>query len=318
MTQWNQNGITPNPNGNNPNRSSKTPEEIEGEIARTRGAISSDINELGDKFSPDKLRESAKGVISDAKEEARDLMREAKEAAVGSLREAKDSAVGSLRDVKDSAVESFRSAKDTAFHAVSDTAQQIGTQAKRAGGATAQFVGENAIPLSLISVGVAWLTLSLRQNRSSRGYGDSRYSFDAELDREWEQNLDRDLGSASSSQGSRGLRDRIRPRVEDLQHRMDEVGQKARDMGRDARDRLVGVEHDARDFALDNPLAIGAVAIAAGVGVGLLLPGTSRENQLMGETRARLMNDARRTAGRVAQTAKDTVNEVKTAIKEPS
>jgi len=317
MTQSNQNGITSTQTGDGPNRSSKSPEEIESEIARTRGAISSDISELGDKFSPDKLRESAKGVISDAKEEARDLMREAKEAAVGSLRDVKDSAVGSLREAKDSAVESFRSAKDTAIHAVSDTAHEIGTQAKRAGGATAQFVAENAVPLSLIGAGIAWLTWSLRRDRSSRGYPDSRYSFEAEQDREWEQSLNRDLGSGSSSQDSRGLRDRLRPRVEDLQHRMDEVGQKARDMSRDARDRLLGVEHDARDFALDNPLAIGAVAIAAGVGVGLLLPGTSRENQLMGETRARLMDDARRTAGRVAQTAKDTVNEVKTAITEP-
>jgi len=290
MTQPNQNGIS----SNGP---SKSPEEIEQEITRTRGHISSDINELGEKLNPDKLRESAKGVLKDAKEEARDLMREAKE----------------------SAVESFRNAKDSAIHGVSDTVHELGTRARRAGGATAHFVGENAVPLGLIGVGVAWLTWSLRQSRppSRRAEGPG-YSFENELDRAWEEKIDRDMSARQSFEEPHGIRERMRPRVEDLQQRMDEVGQRARDLGRNASARLRGAERDARDFALDNPLAIGAVAVAAGIGVGLLLPGTTRENELMGETRTRMMNDARRTAQRVARTAKDTVQEVKGVITDPT
>jgi ElaB/YqjD/DUF883 family membrane-anchored ribosome-binding protein len=305
MTQWNQNqnGI-----GSNRPNPSKSPEEIESEIARTRGAISSDINELGEKFNPDKLRESAKGVIADAKDEARDLMREAK-----------DAAVDSLRDAKNTAVESLRHAKDSAVHTVSDTVHEIGTQARRAGGATAHFASENAVPLGLIGLGVAWLTWSLRQNRSSspRHAAGPRYSFEDELDREWEENADRAMSAQETPERAHGIRERIRPVVQDQQRRMNEVGQRARDLSRRARERLHGAEIEARDFALDNPVAIGAVAVAAGIGVGLLLPGTAPENELMGEAGARMMNDARRTARRVARTAKDTVNEVKGVITDP-
>lgn len=243
-------------------------------------------------------------MLADAKEEARDLMREAKDAAVGSLRHAKDSAINT----------------------VSETVHEIGTQARRAGGATAHFVGDNAVPLSLIGVGVAWLTWSLRQNRSSeRMYSEPPgYALGEELDREWEEGLeredyrDRHRGEPSKevSEAGSSIRERIRPRVEEMQKRVDEVGQRARDFGRDARERLHKAEVGARDFALDNPIAIGAVAVAAGVGVGLLLPSTARENELMGEARTRMMNDGRRAAQRVAQTAKETVDEVKAVIKE--
>lgn len=46
----------------------------------------------------------------------------------------------------------------------------------------------------------------------------------------------------------------------------------------------------------ENPLVIGAAAAAAGALVGLALPGTEKENELMGETRDRLVREASATA----------------------
>jgi hypothetical protein len=58
-----QNGINPQQNGIAQNRKSKTPEEIEAEIAQTRNVISEDINALSDKLSAENLRAGAKGVM---------------------------------------------------------------------------------------------------------------------------------------------------------------------------------------------------------------------------------------------------------------
>jgi len=325
MTDRIPNGIVPNQNGTGDERKSKSPEEIEAEITRTRSAISSDLNELGDKFSPDKIRESAKGVLQDAKQEAREL-----------VKEVKDSAVGSLRDVKDSAVESLLSAKDSAVESVTGTVHEIGDQARRAGGVTARFVSENAVPLSLIGLGVAWLTMSLRRRQTLQSdYGSRRFRSDYDFDLYTEG--DYDLPTSSTHLGESGMRRQSRgrvssarqrvgevagraaERVEDMtqqardkvgeaasrlaetggqlkeraRDRLDDAGHRATQLSHDARDQLRRAQVGARDMAQENPLAVGAVAVAAGIGVGLLLPATRRENELMGPTRSRLVDDAR-------------------------
>lgn len=81
-----------------------------------------------------------------------------------------------------------------------------------------------------------------------------------------------------------------------------------------------------QDTLEENPLAIGAVAIVAGAAIGLMLPITQKENELMGATRDRLWQQAQDTAqetfkkveqvaGEVYQaateTAKDKINEQK-------
>jgi hypothetical protein len=55
----------------------------------------------------------------------------------------------------------------------------------------------------------------------------------------------------------------------------------------------------------ENPLAIGAAAAAAGALIGMALPSTEKENELMGETRDRLVQDA-------TSTAQETLHKVQT------
>jgi hypothetical protein len=58
-----------------------------------------------------------------------------------------------------------------------------------------------------------------------------------------------------------------------------------------------------------NPLALGVVAVAAGAIIGLMLPRTQAEDRLMGETRDRLMDQAK-------STAKETLTKVQTVAGE--
>jgi len=80
------------------------------------------------------------------------------------------------------------------------------------------------------------------------------------------------------------------------------------------------VEDRFENTLQENPLALGAIALALGTAVGLALPQTERENQLMGEARDTLVERAQevasdtidkvqRVAGEVASTAQETVQE---------
>jgi hypothetical protein len=59
----------------------------------------------------------------------------------------------------------------------------------------------------------------------------------------------------------------------------------------------------------DNPLAAGAVAIAAGTAVGLLIPSTQMESEYIGETGERLVE-------KVEDVARDALGKVQDAAKQ--
>jgi hypothetical protein len=60
----------------------------------------------------------------------------------------------------------------------------------------------------------------------------------------------------------------------------------------------------ARHLLEENPMAAGAIAIAAGALLGALLPPTDKEDQMLGETRDRLAERARQLAAQAAEQAR--------------
>ncbi|MDQ6788911.1 MAG: DUF3618 domain-containing protein [Acidobacteriota bacterium] len=92
------------------------------------------------------------------------------------------------------------------------------------------------------------------------------------------------------------------------------IGSKAKDFAGSAQDQY---EH----YMDENPLAVGAVALALGAAVGMAFPSTQVENRLMGEKREQLMSKAQETArgaldkvqeaaGNVGETVKQVAGEV--------
>jgi len=65
--------------------------------------------------------------------------------------------------------------------------------------------------------------------------------------------------------------------------------QRVTDLGRDAREQATGMSASAQQrlsgLLQEQPLVLGALGVALGAAVGALLPSTSAENRLMGETR---------------------------------
>jgi len=95
-----------------------------------------------------------------------------------------------------------------------------------------------------------------------------------------------------------------------------------------AREKVGEIGTQAREqydyYIEENPLAVGAVALALGAAVGFSIPSTSYEGNLMGEARHNLLQKAQDTAGelvdkvkQVAGEAQKTISdEVKTAVDE--
>jgi ElaB/YqjD/DUF883 family membrane-anchored ribosome-binding protein len=85
-----------------------------------------------------------------------------------------------------------------------------------------------------------------------------------------------------------------------------------------AYDRVGDLGSQARDhydyYIEENPLAVGAVALALGAAVGMAIPSTRVENQLMGETREQLMQKAQDTAGDLVDRVKQVAGEAQRTI----
>jgi ElaB/YqjD/DUF883 family membrane-anchored ribosome-binding protein len=105
------------------------------------------------------------------------------------------------------------------------------------------------------------------------------------------------------------MRSRVMQRTEDVRRRTAELGQRAYD-------GVSRAGYRARDYGSDNPLTVGLLALAAGVGVGMLLPATRRENRLLGETRDRLAREARRTASELGHTVQRGAHDMREALGE--
>jgi len=290
--------------------------EVEGkqaELEQTRTEIGDDLRTLGAKLSPERL-----------KHEAKEVMQDAKQVAVETLQEAGTVATNTFREVKDSAMES-----------VHEKVDDLRSSVRHAERETRAFLSENAVPLALMGIGAAWF-ISKRRARAGTelGYGRSYYperagwsassrSEDAERspmkDRVGERV--RDVAGRAGEKIDeykgrvRGFAERetdqVRHLAQDAERRVSEGSAQARDfVGRELR--------EARDFSRrmseENPLAVGVAAIAAGIGVGLLLPQTRPERELLGTKRDELLGDAKQALSDVTQTAKETAREVKSSL----
>jgi ElaB/YqjD/DUF883 family membrane-anchored ribosome-binding protein len=299
----------------------------------TRDALHKDIKAIAQNFSPDHVKEEAKG-MNEAKEtvvdtlveakdtavetlvEAKDKLVETRDVAVEKLAEAKDVVAETLSEAKDATMEKLRDYKEVAAHALSN----VGEQARRAGDASWSFARQNALPLTLIGIGASWLIGGGRRSAGSDDAHDARPKLSARpresksarrpsLRARYEDGAD-SLGASSDSAAQSATR-----QVSELAAR---AGEKAMDaygraehavlggaaQGREfAAHQLARARDGSREFIQENPLAVGAMALATGIGIGLLIPSTEPENALYGATRDRLVGEAREAAASVREAA---------------
>ena len=263
----------------NPESQDRSPDEIEREIEVTRERMSRDIDELGERLSPENLRRQAKEAITG---KAQDIA----------------SNVGDQAKAQGSRMLYFIQENTSLVAAMGLGAVWLIQQRNRSevsGDRMARFAytGPERRRDGLGGK-IADRASAIRERVGSAASG--------VIDRA------RDLGGEAGE-----LADRTRERVgqlgEDVRGRAQELGSRASDQSRRARggfDRLVE----------DNPLAVAAGVAVLGLAFGLVVPESSRERQLMGPVRDDLVHRAQETARRVKDAAVEAGQEIRETVRE--
>ena len=211
------------------------------------------------------------------------------------------------------------SLKQEAKDAIRDVAQNavtnVGEQARRTGSRLVDVIRENPLPVIAVGAGVTWL-LTQRSSSNVSGHRMARYAYTGPERRQGEgrQGIRGRVGGAISgvkekvSDAASGIADRASELASGTQERVGDIGGEAR---RQTRRVKTNLEHAAEE----NPLMVAIGATILGLALGLLLPGTERENELMGPARDQLMDRAERTAERVKDAATEAGREVKEAVR---
>lgn len=122
------------------------------------------------------------------------------------------------------------------------------------------------------------------------------------------------VGAASSAKDAVvGAKERVVDATSSARERASELSWQARERARyQARQAQMGFWQSMEE----RPLAIGVAALALGVVAGLMAPSTRKENELMGETRDRLMERAREVGEEALEKGKQVAHVAVDTLKE--
>jgi len=286
---------------------SDDPAAIEADIEATRADMSQTINEIQERLNPDNLKAQAKEVMHDA--------------TVGRAQEAVSN--------------------------VSDRAQQfVGNNS------VVETIRQNPIPAALAGVGIGWLWMHRSKNWHSEPYyyqpgrhttmreqryyspGFQRYEQREQRYMEGQQHdsgsrfsgvsdtASNAFGAVQDTAGSAmgNVTDAAGSAMDTVQETAGQFAGQVGQWGSQAQDQMQDLRYRTDRMLNENPLPLGLVALGLGMAVGLLLPETEKERELMGEQRDQLMDRAQ-TAGqqvveKVQQVAEDATNTVQQSAQE--
>jgi ElaB/YqjD/DUF883 family membrane-anchored ribosome-binding protein len=278
------------------------PKRLRAQIEETRAGMGETINEISERLSPETLRERASEQVEALTDQVKDRLKETVRETVRTAKDAVyNSSIGKAGEVMQNVSET-----------VSGAAQQVGTTISDAGSSIMTTVRRNPLPAALIGLGLGMLFMQ----RNRRGYD----AYDGGAGRVYggARPVRSGQGAVALGRAGRAAGDfagseqetvgdaagRTLDTVSSIAGRArDQVGSvaghvadRASDLGVQARQGARQVQNQYRQAVRENPLAVGAVALAAGAAVGLMLPSTHTEDRWMGETRENLVQAAETAA----------------------
>ncbi len=230
----------------------------------------------------------------------------------------------------------IETAKDTAYDATIGKAvnfmKHIGDGVTHSG--ALKTVTKNPVPFALIGIGaglLAYQSFGRSSSRKSYGYGNGA-GFTSGSGGNGESTFDsakQSIGDATSRVYD-GISDKAGAALESVTSAagsayegvtgaVSDVYTGAGEFANRAYDRAGNygtVAHEKYDEYLEeNPLALGAIALAVGAAVGFAIPSTYYEGKLMGEARETLVQKAQDAAGSLVDKAKQVATEAGETIK---
>jgi ElaB/YqjD/DUF883 family membrane-anchored ribosome-binding protein len=212
--------------------------------------------------------------------------------------------------------------KEEAKTAIKDAAQgavsNVGEQARRTSSRLVEVIRENPLPVIAVGAGVTWL-LTQRSRSDVSGDRMAKYAYTGPERRQgghW-QSGSGGTGRIGSSVSS--VKDSVSEAASDVAERAGElkerVGERMGEIGGQARWQTQRVKTNLEHAAEENPLALAIGATVVGLALGLLLPGTRREDEVMGSARDQLVDRAEETIERAKDAAVEAGHQVKETVK---
>ena len=293
-------------------------EKIRTDIVETRSQLSETIDAIQEKLSFSNISEQVKDEVTDhinsALQTAKDSVYDATLGKVGNVMNYINKGMNELSEV-----DVVRSAR------------------------------KNPLAISLIGLGLGMLVMNSFSSKKQKSY---RYKNDYDYDRE-DDFQRREFSSRDNQSSFAGVQSKVSDAAgkvgETVSGAAGKVGEtvtgaagavsetvtdvagkaykQVGNLGSQVKD-VAGSAQDQYEYYIEeNPLAVGAVALALGAAVGMSIPSTRFEGELMGETRDNLMQKAQETArgaidkvqqvaGNVTETVKHAAGDVVQSVKD--
>jgi ElaB/YqjD/DUF883 family membrane-anchored ribosome-binding protein len=193
---------------------------------------------------------------------------------------------------------------------------RAGERLKETGSTVTNVVRHNPIPFALMGLGLGMFIVSRVRNADSRTMRSGTYEQDSEMG--YGMATPRYAGLARTYGSSSGeYAGEARQYGTSNRSTISQMRETANEFAHDTAERVSHLGHQAKEGALragrgfqrmarENPLAMGAAAVAVGAAVGLALPTTRIEHEYMGEASEKLVDKAQ-------QVAREAMDKVKTA-----
>jgi ElaB/YqjD/DUF883 family membrane-anchored ribosome-binding protein len=198
-------------------------------------------------------------------------------------------------------------------------------RAQEAGSGIVETIRANPLPAALTGIGLGWLLVSARRSASGQSsYRDRVYGYPPRYE-------DQGVSGSSAGQALGQARDSVGESASRAQDKMGDAASEAQgragEVASRAQDRVSNLADQARYQARrasggfqrmlqENPLSVGALAVGVGAAVGLAIPESSKEHEVMGETRDNLVEKAQEKAQEAQQKVQRVAEEAQSAAKE--
>jgi gas vesicle protein len=313
------------------------------DIERTRADMTSTIDAIQDRLDPEVLSEQAKDTAHDVTDYA---IREAKEAA----REITDHAVvqarAAVQDITGQARAALREATIGKVETMARTASDT------AGGwreSVMDTIKANPMPAALVGLGLGWMLLnrpsSPSSNRAYRRYGYAPTGYGSDMSG-YAGYYAGGYSQTSERPGSGSVTEEAQQTIGRMADRTQQTASQVVDQAQSTAGQVAGQVQDTAGQVVDqvqetggqvveqvqqqasraqsflqrqleeNPLLVGAVAVAIGGVLAGTMPSTSREDQMLGQTRDRLVGTAKEFTQDTMQKVGRVVDEAQSAAKE--
>jgi ElaB/YqjD/DUF883 family membrane-anchored ribosome-binding protein len=199
--------------------------------------------------------------------------------------------------------------------------------AQEAGSGIVETIRANPLPAVLTGIGLGWLLVSARRSASGqrRFYRERAYPYEYPTRYEEPTTTTTTTGATTTSVPSPGdalgrARDRVGESASEAQDRAGEVASRAQDrlsnLTDRARYRAQRASGGFQRMLRENPLAMGALAVGTGAAVGLAIPQSTPEHEVMGEARDTFVEKAQEKAREAQEKVQRVAQEAQSAAKE--